>query len=78
MQISTQYASSTAAAMASSVEPDIISVSTHTLKLRARMLAAMCSTAGWTSHWYLRGFPRPSTASQPVPPPLCRVPNVAL
>ena len=67
MQISTQYASSTAAAIASSVEPDILSVSTHTLKLRARMLAATRSTAGWTSHWYLCAFPRPSATSQPVP-----------
>ena len=51
MQISTQYASSTAAAMASSVEPDIISVSTHTRKPRSRMLAATRSTVGCTSHW---------------------------
>ena len=53
MQISTQCASSTAAAIASNVEPDIISVSTHTLKLRERMLAAMRSTVGCRSHWYL-------------------------
>ena len=50
MQIRTQYAFSTAAAMASSVEPDIISVSTQTRKLRLRMLAATRSTVVWTSH----------------------------
>ena len=54
MQIRTQYAFSTAAAMASSVDPDIISVSTHTPKPRWRMLAATRSTVPWTSHWYLQ------------------------
>ena len=51
MQISTQCAPSTAAAIASNVEPDIISVSTHTRKSRVRMLAATRSTVAWTSHW---------------------------
>ena len=51
MQISTQCAPSTAAAIESSVEPDIISVSIHTRKLRLRMLAAMRSTVACTSHW---------------------------
>ena len=50
MQISTQCASSTAAAIASNVDPDIISVSTQTRKLRSRMLAATRSTVAWTSH----------------------------
>ena len=50
MQISTQCASSTAAAIASNVEPDIISVSIHTLNPLSRMLVAMRSTVAWTSH----------------------------
>ena len=53
MQISTQCAPSTAAAIASSVEPDIISVSTHTRNPRSRMLFATRSTVGCISHWYL-------------------------
>ena len=54
MQISTQCASSTAAAIASNVEPDIISVSIHTLNPLSRILLAMRSTVTCTSHWYLR------------------------
>ena len=53
MQISTQCAPSTAAAMASNVEPDIISVSIHTRKPRSRMLFATRSTVACKSHWYL-------------------------
>ena len=50
MQISTQCAPSTAAAMASNVDPVIISVSIHTRKPRSRMLLATRSTVVCTSH----------------------------
>ena len=49
-QIRMQCAFSTAAAIASNVDPDIISVSTQMRKLRSRMLAATRSTVAWTSH----------------------------
>ena len=48
--------------MASSVEPDIISVSIHTRKPRSRMLFATRSTVACKSHWYLPPHARPAAA----------------